>query len=593
MKKIFGLGAVLVLASVMVCLTCFAQDEDLKKQLDLADDITKETIVGPGSVQVTTGKDILMSFGSTVRIIPTSETDWDFGVSDSDNVNAAGKLFYNVMPKNILREHPNESGWVEDGYIRTETKIYFNAMPKDRVWSFYGALEFDRPLETVSIDDRGGKDRNSSNFGLERLQITYALPFNMRFHAGWDIWHVDVMEAAGMVYGDDNPGFWLTGEKDKLSFNVGYFKLMENNWQVNPALMGDDRNDDRDLYAGYLTYQMNDQNKFQFFGLYDYIRGIPTTDFTGYVINQIPDNKEVAGLTTDLKAFYRTLGLGITGEEPETDSYHLGGYWIGNFGNIEMFFEGVYQFGSADDTGLGSAVGPDRQTPLEEDYDINAYALAADISYQFKGILTDFPLKPHLGFMYTSGDDDPYDDDLEGYNGVDNAQRFASRWGGENTIIGDTNLMLGTALYGYIPELYGNGTPVFTGGLQNMSGSGNGRGDNPGLSMVSAGITVAPKRFLIYKTNINNFWWNEDIYVTNIVDPTAAAGRGPQKVDSGYVGTEWDNELTLATSKHSFIRGEVSFFFPGEVIDDVTEAMTGEVCDDVAMRFAAEFILNF
>ncbi|MFO7884643.1 MAG: hypothetical protein R6U68_07470 [Desulfobacteraceae bacterium] len=571
MKKIFGLAAVLVLASVMVCLTCFAQDEGLKKQLDMADDITKETIVGPGSVQVTTGKDILMSFGSTVRIIPTSEKDWDFGVSDSDLVKAAGGLIYGNAPANLLREHPNESGWVEDGYIRAETKIHFNAMPKDRAWSFYGALEFDRPLDTVTVDDRGGRDKDSSNFGLERLQITYALPFNMRFHAGWDIWHVDVMEAAGMVYGDDNPGFWLTGEKDNLSFNVGYFKLMENNWQVDPALMGDDRNDDRDLYAGYLTYQLNDQNKFQFFGLYDYIRGIPTTDFAGYLGSP----------------------FGITGQEAETDSYHLGGYWIGNFGNIEMFFEGVYQFGSADDTGLGSSVGPDRQTALEEDYDINAYALAGDISYQFKGILTDFPLKPHLGFMYTSGDDDPYDDDLEGYNGVVNAQRFASRWGGENTILGDTNMMLGTALYGYIPELYGNGTPVFTGGLQNMSGSGNGRGDNPGLSMVSAGITVAPKRFLIYKTNINNIWWNEDIFVTNIVDPVAATVGGAQKVDSGYVGTEWDNEITLATSKHSFIRGQASFFFPGEVIDDVTEALTGEVCDDVAMRFAAEFILNF
>jgi len=153
--------------------------------------------------------------------------------------------------------------------------------------------------------------------------------------------------------------------------------------------------------------------------------------------------------------------------------------------------------------------------------------------------------------------------------------------------------MLGSVLYGYQPELYGNGTPVFTGGLQNMAGTGSGRGDNPGMTLISAGITVAPKKFLIYKTNINNFWWNEDIYVSNIVDPAAAATLGPQKVDAGYVGTEWDNELTLATSKHSFIRGQASFFFPGEVIEDVTTAMTGEKSDEIATRVAAEFILNF
>ena len=558
---------------LLISMPCFAAQSNstLTKQLKLADDITKETIVGPGSVQVTTGKDTLMSFGATARIIPTSESDWDFGVADSKGVKAAGGLLYGGLTNSFFKEHANESGYVEEGYIRTETKMYFNAMPKDRVWSFYAALEFDKPLDTGTVDSRGGKSNNDSNFGLERLHLSYALPMNLRLHAGWDIWHLDVMEGAGMVYGDDNPGFWLTGESNAVSYNLGYFKLKENNFQSDPTLMDDSANNDRDLFAGHLTWQMDDANKFKFFAAYDKIRDIAANDLTGYMGSP----------------------FGIKGDKPDTDSYHAGGYWIGKFGGIELFFEGVYQFGSADDTGLSATVGPDRATVLEEDYDIDAYALAADISYQFKGILTNFPLKPHLGFLYTSGDDDPYDDKLEGYNGIENAQRFSARWGGENTIIGDTNMMLGTALYGYLPEFHGNGTPVFTGGLQNFSGSGNGRGDNPGLTLISAGVTVAPKKFLIFKTNINNFWWNEDIYVTNLVDPVAATVNGPQKIDSGYVGTEWDNELTFATSKHSFIKGQASFFFPGEVIDDLTEAMTGEKCDETAVRLAAEFILNF
>ncbi|MEZ4550522.1 MAG: hypothetical protein R2874_08635 [Desulfobacterales bacterium] len=39
-------------------------------------------------------------------------------------------------------------------------------------------------------------------------------------------------------------------------------------------------------------------------------------------------------------------------------------------------------------------------------------------------------------------------------------------------------------------------------------------------------------------------------------------------------GTEWDNEITLATSKHSFIKGQFCFFFPGDTVEDVTSALT-------------------
>lgn len=572
MKNLRKVSALAVAFVFFTALCCFgAQNGSDLKRLKLADDITKEAIVGPGSVQVTTGKDTLMSFGATARIIPTAESDWDFGVADSSSVQNAGGLMYGNLNGNFFKTHSNESGSVQDSYIRTEAKMYFNAMPKDRVWSFYAALEFDKPLDTGSVDARGGKTSSTSSFGLERLHLSYALPGSMRLHAGWDIWHLDAFEGAGMVYGDDNPGFWLTGENNTISYNFGFFKLKDNNFQDDPTQMPDSSNHERDLYAGYLAWQPNDTHKFQLIAAFDRIRDVTATDLAGYMGSP----------------------FGISGDKPATNSWHAGGYWIGKFNALEFFAEAIYQFGRADDTGLSGSVGPDRVTPLEEDYDINAYALAADISYQFKGILTDFPLKPHVGFMFTSGDDDPYDDKLEGYNGVENAQRFSARWGGENTIIGDTNWLLGSALYGYLPEFYGNGTPVFTGGLQNFSGMGNGRGDNPGLTMVSVGLTVAPKKFLIYKTNINNFWWNEDIYVTNIVDPVNATVNGAQKVEAGFVGTEWDNELTLATSKHSFIKGQASFFFPGEVIEDTTEALTGEVCDEIAMRFAAEFILNF
>ncbi len=258
---------------------------------------------------------------------------------------------------------------------------------------------------------------------------------------------------------------------------------------------------------------------------------------------------------------------------------------------MEIFFEGVYQFGKVDDV-KGEPYG-------ENDYDISAYAFAGDVAYDLKD-LVGFTFKPHIGFIYTSGDDDPNDDELNGYTGVENCERFSRYWGGENTILGDTNFVLGTALYSYLPEYYGNGDPIATGGLQNLAGSGNGRGDNPGMTMLSCGLTVAPKRFIIYRTNVNSFWWNEDIYVKSFIDAQTTT-----KVESDYAGTEWDNELILAFSKHTFIKGQMSFYFPGDTVKDVTSALTsytnpatgqvvkGPESDDTAMRFAAELIWTF
>jgi hypothetical protein len=428
------------------------------------------------------------------------------------------------------------------------------------------------------VDDRGGPE-SGSNFGLERLHGTIALPMNMRFHAGWDVWGVDIIDGGGLVYGDDNPGFWLTGDYGDLSFNVGYFKLEENNFQTKTTfedaglVIEDDQNADRDVYAGYLTYDVNKDHKIQPFYVYDRIRSMPVRDF-------------LASITPDT---FAAFPIGIDANAvAKTDSHHIGAYYTGKFGMFELFAEGVYQFGSADDTGL-QAVNPN----YEDDYDISAYAFAGNLALELKDLIG-FSLKPHVGGMYTSGDDDATDDELGGYTGVENAQRFSKYWGGENTIVGDTNFAFGSFLYGYLPELYGNGTPVFTGGLQNAAGFGGGRGDNPGMTMSSVGLTATPKKFIIFRSNVNSFWWNEDFNVQSFTEPlvVSASPRNVTTVDSGYVGTEWDNELTLAFSQNTFVKGQFSFFFPGDGIEDATEAL-GAKSDDIASRIAAEIIWKF
>lgn len=532
-------------------------------------DITKELLVGPGSINISAIKDIHMSFGGQIRVIPTMEKNYDFGMEDTATSNFLSFLpAANQLGKAFFKNHANEAGGVNKSYIRSEDRLYFNALPTDRAWSFYAALEFDRALDTETVDERGGK-KGGSNFGLERLHGTMALPFlpfNARLHAGWDVWGIDYGEAAGLVYGDDNPGLWLTGDKGPVNFNVGYFKLGENNFQnsiTDLKAVNNSSSRDRDLLAGYVDHKINDDHKVRLFYAYDQLRNISTKDLLGVLTGGA-----VPGTGINKSA---------TAPNPKTDSHHIGGYYVGNFGAVELFGEGVYQFGEAKGTGLGGS---------QENMDISAYALSGDVAVDLKNYVG-FSLKPHLGIMYTSGDDNAGDSKLGGYQGVDNAQRFSNRWGGENTIIGDTNLVLGSMLYGYLPELYGNGTPVATGGLQNTVGLGAGRGDNPGLTMLSYGITVTPRKFIIFKTNANSFWWNEDIKVSSFKTPATST-----TVKSGYVGSEWDNELTIALSKNTFIKGQVSLFFPGEVIANTTTAL-GATGDKTASRLALELIWNF
>lgn len=557
-----------------------AEEKNDFKELDLADDIRKghifgraENIVGPGSVFIRTGltdtDDIMMSFGGTIRIIPTSEANWDFGISDE-----VPKILGGALSTSFLKNHLNESGAVNNSYIRSEDKLYFNAMPKDKKWSFFASLEYDSPISQGSVDSRGGIDSETSNFGLERLHGTAAMGDYMRFHAGWDVNHIDGFDGAGLVYGDDNPGFWITGnnEEKTLNYNLAYIKIVEGDFgglkSTGLATLDNDKDDDRDLYFGQATWQPNGIHKIHSFYAYDRIREADSMDFLALL------TKKAMGISAK--------------KEAKTDSHHMGAYWVGTFGGLELFAEGVYQFGNSDDTGLKAA----GFSPYD-DFDINAYALSGDASYTFKGKITGFSFKPHLGFLYTSGDDDPNDDELGGYNGVANAQRYSARWGGENTIVGDTNFVFGSLLYGYLPEFYGNGTPVFTGGV--FSNYGAGRGDNPGLSMLSAGVTLAPRVFFVYHSNINMFSWNEDFNVISLSNPGIKT-----PINSGYVGTEWDNEFTLALSRHHFIKAQVSFFFPGEGIEDVTSALTsltgpdtGKEADEMASRLALEFIWHF
>lgn len=75
-KLVWGIFLPVLFSLCMVSFAGAAQD----KQEVSVKDITEDVLAGPGSVSISTNKDIMMSFGAQIRMIPTSESSWDFGM---------------------------------------------------------------------------------------------------------------------------------------------------------------------------------------------------------------------------------------------------------------------------------------------------------------------------------------------------------------------------------------------------------------------------------------------------------------------------------------------------------------------------------
>ena len=408
------------------------------------------------------------------RVSPTYESDWDFGIGDNLPVGATFGAPGATLGKDFFATHFSEAGVLGGDYIRNQFNLFLNVLPKDKQWSAYIQLQMDQAMDIRTLDNVAGAGNFSSDFGVERLHLTTALPGpgNMRLHGGWDYWEVDTIEGPGLVFGDDAAGVWLTGApSEKIFWNAGYWVLREMNAGGGTFAdlpfglpISDDTGDDREMLGGYMDFKFAPNQKIRGFYLLDSIQANPVVEMSGALF----------GAPT-----------AVSGGRSDAEVHNLGLYYKGTIGSLELFGEGIYKFGDVESAGLSGVVPGGR-----DEYDISAFALSGFARYELRDAFNKTfgtswkSFKPGVYVMYTSGDDDPTDGNLEGYTAVMADQRF-SQWGGENTFMADTHWVLGTPVFGFLPEGLGNGTPVFTGGIENFSGLGFGRGDNPGTSILS------------------------------------------------------------------------------------------------------------
>jgi len=508
-------------------------------------------IAGPGSVEVTTVGDIKIKMGAQVRIIPTSETDRDFGLSSGLSAAEEGKAAVamaslgNGSAKSTKTHLTEAGGAVKDDYIRGENRLFFNFAQGDK-WDVYMAIESDTVLDRKSADRTdfalGG---DTQQFGIERLFATFKVDeIKSRIEAGWDAKGVDI-GYGGLVYGDDDPGIGITGKANGVSWEARYLKKDEDEagfytGAANPiGEPVDTKDNDRTFMYGKVGYDIQKDVTIEGF----------------YFLDQ---NKLSA---------------------KKIDHNFVGLQGKGAFGIVKPTFELAYSFGDYAETG-------------KEDRDISAWAGYADVAFDLKSMAGGLKsLEAHLGGYYLQGDDDLTDNDLEGFASAVSIDRFAPRFGTEHGISNDGNPIFGQILYSMFPIYYGS---VAGAGI-----NGGAKLDNPGFQMIGGGISAGLGKWT-YKTNLMAMWFDEPEAVEAYYNSKVTGAN--VEIDD-FMGIEWNHELIYKLYDYVSIKGGAALLFPGSGAEDITRALNaiakgttyanGESSDDISMRLAGELLWFF
>jgi len=437
----------------------------------------------------------------------------------------------------------------------------------------YFALEFDDVLSSRTVDrsNQGGNNGDFATFGVERLNASIKLPWlYSRFNAGWDVYTMD-LDAGSLVYTDDDPGFSVVGGIANFDWKFGYHKVQESNRRIiYPSIAGTPSvitvnnefntgyDNDRSIWSARINYTLFKDTKI---GLI-------------YALN---DQKVRGNFPTGDSCVAPTC--------QNVNANFISPIVTASLAGFKIAAQYSYMWGSADKMGVNNAA------VTNGEYDVSSSAAFLDVAYDMTPAVG-FRLIPHVGVLWTQGDDNPNDNKLEGYVGK-NFQRFTSSFGGENTILADTNPVIGTLLYSFIPDQRGNQNGTLgVGGLV-----GTGRGDNPGILLVGGGITIDPIKNWSYRTNAYYMKYNEDFCLGNLAAGVCAAttSGAPNLITSHEIGIGWDNEVSWWLDKNMVVKGQFSFIFPGDGLKQVTKALAnnGQEPNDTAIRLALELLLNF
>ncbi len=454
--------------------------------------------MGEGSVGTSKGVDITL-FGSN-RVIPSYYRNFDF---DDDGKDAA-----------ILTEGGFGSGY----FVRNEFRMGWKGVGQDGKWGFKFILENDIHMSKANCDrntygHEGEKGSDyGSEFSVERSNFWYKFG-EVKYSVGWDVKFLDI-KTGGLVYGDDHPFMALTGGDKTL------------NWDLTMLLVNDtDDLRDTGVVSGNAP---NDYDWYVYYGKLNY------TFCAG------DDGK----FTVSPFVALSDMGSAANKNGVDSQTYYLGLEGYGNFGIFKPSFEIAYATGEMKDAYTDGS-----------DVDIESWAAFAGLTLALSP-----EFNPYVTFTWQQGDDDPTDDDAEGFVGITNIARYTP-YGMDGSILYEHFGGGG----GFGAPLYALSTERSTKGYNYGGIGGSGSGNNPGLLFLAAG-TKGKIQKVGYNVRICYLQYDEEDSLAEGIDDE--------------IGWTIDGQLKYSFSKNFYTTLTASYFIIGDGIEDYNEAKYGPSYDD-------------
>lgn len=555
--------------------------------------------------------------GTTIQA-PSSDFTLKFGNRVNFDVRRVENISFDVDRDPVARTCDRNNGLggnncSGDFSMRIEDRISFRANRKDEfgeLWHFALVLEVDGGLDNTFSDSqhRPGFERI---LGEYRIGDMVEKGFPLYLGIGW--W-LPIWDPFAIVDADDDPSIRLAYAGDL--FQAEYMWTQDVRSALSLGNGAPDPRNDLEIHRGRVI--------------------IPVGDYSVQPTFYIQDDKTASAGTTVSRSVTTWWAGGTVKGKPAGLP-------------IDFFVTGYTLQGTAERLGTsvnanGVAFGATRS------FDVSSFFIGGDVGYSF------LPgWRAHVGVMFASGDDKPFDNDLGGYTGIANLGGSIGPQIGNANFIHSSFPAWGSQLFSYLPSGHGIGPGIgdigrdgrggagdgtdpvagsagnvspafaFTGpgtAVADLGGNGGfGRGDNPGLISLFAGVSGKLVRDWSLKALITALWFESPESIQAEIDQArclqvgasacntqalVAAGtaafadtrtgtvRGAADISS-YFGTMLELNLTWKPIPQFALSLQPSILVPGGAVEDMGRFAPGiqKELDSTAWAFQTRLQYKF
>jgi len=386
--------------------------------------------------------------------------------------------------------------WAMAQTISTEFVLYKgNTVFKPPDWEFrltpavsYTYTEFDE-VGSANVDPRRGLTRDDTFVGLQAAFVDRHIR-NVSENYDFDSFRIGIQpfssDFRGFLFQDNQLGARLFGTRgnNKWQYNIAYFRRLEKDTNSGLNDVGDPpRNDD---VAVVNVYRQD----------------FPVLGFTSQATVLYNRNRD-DDIRVNRNGFRERPASFGNQRLRQYDVTYVGYNGDGHFGRFNMTTSVYYAFGE--------------ETPsafVNQEVDISALFGAMEVSMDFDWI------RPRLSALYASGDDNPFDNEANGFDAVFENPQFAGA---------DTSYFIRQS----VPLIGGGrvGLSTRNGVLFNLRSSkeeGQSNFTNPGVILAGLGVDMDIMPTLRVSLNANSLWFD------NAAVLQVARNQGPIDEHVGY-----------------------------------------------------------